>query len=209
MPPGVQSVHFFNEVDEGLWFYLDGLDLVPVPGTHPQYSTAYDLAEAYRGRRDPTDTIDVLDVRRETLEKQALLRWLDRQDTPAPFLLMRTNLYDRYARELAGRSDPGPPRVRPGPQGAGPAPRPPPAARRRVRSAHAQMTPDARRSAPRWTPPDALPHTPFRPLPDARSLTMTETPRCRVVGLRRFCRRRSLCKIPVLPDRDDRHDYSP
>ena len=102
----MHSVHFFNEVDEGLWFYLAGPDLVPVPGTHPRYSTAYDLAAAYHGQRDTTDTIDVLDVRREADEKQALLRWLDRRDTPAPFLLIAFDLFDRYARELAGRVTP-------------------------------------------------------------------------------------------------------
>ena len=83
-----------------------GWTCVPVPGTQPRYSTAYDLAEAYHARRDATDTIDVLDVRREALEKQALLRWLDRRDAPASFLLMRSNLFDRYARELAGRVTP-------------------------------------------------------------------------------------------------------
>jgi 4-amino-4-deoxy-L-arabinose transferase-like glycosyltransferase len=106
VPHDVRSIHFFNEVDEGLWFYLDGLDLLPVPGTQPRYNTAYDLAEAYRTRREASDTVEELDVRREAMEKQALLTWLDRPDASAPFLLIRSSLFDRYARDLAGRVTP-------------------------------------------------------------------------------------------------------
>jgi 4-amino-4-deoxy-L-arabinose transferase-like glycosyltransferase len=105
VPHDVRSVQFFNEVDEGLWFYLHGLDLQPVPGTQPRYSTAYDLARAYRGRRQ-VDTLDLLDARREALEKQALLRWFDRPDSAASFVLIRSSLFDRYAHELAVRATP-------------------------------------------------------------------------------------------------------
>jgi 4-amino-4-deoxy-L-arabinose transferase-like glycosyltransferase len=101
VPSDVHTVHFYNEVDEGLWFYLRGLDLVPVPGTQPRYSAAYDLAAAYQAREAP-ETLDVLDARRERLEKQALLRWIDDRD-PSSFLLIRSSLFDRYARELDDR----------------------------------------------------------------------------------------------------------
>ena len=50
--------------------------------------------------------LDDLDARREADEKQALLDWLDRRDPSAPFLLIRSSLFDRYARELAGRVTP-------------------------------------------------------------------------------------------------------
>jgi 4-amino-4-deoxy-L-arabinose transferase-like glycosyltransferase len=106
VPHDVRSIHFFNEVDEGLGFYLDGLDLLPVPGTQPLYSTAYDLFRAYHDRREPSDTPDLLDARREAVQKEALLRWLDRRDPSAPFLLIHSSLFDRYARELAGRVTP-------------------------------------------------------------------------------------------------------
>jgi hypothetical protein len=105
VPRDVRSVHFFNEVDEGLWFYLRGLDLQPVPGTQPRYSTAYDLARAYHARRDAS-TLELLDVRREALEEQALLRWLDRPNSSGSFVLIRSSLFDRYARDLAGRATP-------------------------------------------------------------------------------------------------------
>jgi 4-amino-4-deoxy-L-arabinose transferase-like glycosyltransferase len=104
IPPGVHTIHFYNQVDEGLWFYLRDLNLAPVPGTHPCYSSAYDLAASYQARRPPA-TVDMLDARREDLEKRALLRWLDDQD-PSSFLLIRSSLYDRYARELSGRVRP-------------------------------------------------------------------------------------------------------
>jgi 4-amino-4-deoxy-L-arabinose transferase-like glycosyltransferase len=106
VPPGIRSISFYNEVDEGLEFYLRGLDLRPVPGTLPRYSTAYDLAQAHHDHRDDTETVDLLDARREGLEKRALLEWLDRRDPADPFLLIRASLFDRYARELAGRATP-------------------------------------------------------------------------------------------------------
>jgi 4-amino-4-deoxy-L-arabinose transferase-like glycosyltransferase len=101
VPPDARTVHFYNEVDEGLWFYLHGLDLAPVPGTQPRYRPASDLAAAVSGRQTP-ETLDRLGARREALEKQALLRWIDDQ-APSSFLLIRSSLYDRYARDLGGR----------------------------------------------------------------------------------------------------------
>ena len=38
---------FFNEIDEGLWFYAKGFRLAPVPETHPRYNTAFDLAHSF------------------------------------------------------------------------------------------------------------------------------------------------------------------
>jgi 4-amino-4-deoxy-L-arabinose transferase-like glycosyltransferase len=104
VPPETRTIHFYNEVDEGLWFYLCGLDLAPVPGTRPQYSSAYDLAAAYQSRQS-LETLDMLDARREDLEKRALLRWIDERDAGA-FLLIRSSLYNRYARELGLRVTP-------------------------------------------------------------------------------------------------------
>lgn len=105
--PGEDAkVHFFNEVDEGLWFYLEGLELKPVPDTQPRYSAAYDLAAAYHSRRDVSQTLEDLDSRREHREKDALLRWLDSRGASIPYLLIRSRLFDRYAADLAGRVTP-------------------------------------------------------------------------------------------------------
>ena len=138
VPPDARTVHFFNEVDEGLWFYLRGLDLAPVPGTQPRYSPAYDLAAAYQARQTP-ETLDMLDARREAAEKQALLRWIDDR-APSSFLLIRSSLYDRYVRDLHRPRDPRVPRVRPEPQRAGAPPRGRPHAPRILRSAHSPLT---------------------------------------------------------------------
>jgi 4-amino-4-deoxy-L-arabinose transferase-like glycosyltransferase len=105
VPRDAGPVRFFNEVDEGLWFYLRGLDLEPVPGTQPRYSTAYDLALAVRASRGTADP-EVLDARREAIEKRALLDWLDRPDAAASYVLIRAALFDRYASDLAGRATP-------------------------------------------------------------------------------------------------------
>ncbi len=202
VPPGVRSIHFFNELDEGLWFYLDGLDLLPVPGTQPQYSTAYDLAEAFHARRDSSDSLDTLDVRREALEKRALLSWLDRRDESSAFLLIRSSLFDRYAARPGRPRDPAPPRDRAEPQGAGPAPRRRPSAPRRVRLARLEMI---------------LADLPARVAPRGYSgccrtwtnVRVGETPPGRVAGLRRSRGHPSLCRSPGLPDRDDRQAFSP
>ena len=54
VPAQVHTLNFFNEIDEGLWFYLSGIDLAPVPGTHPRYNTAYDLAHSFLTKRQPS-----------------------------------------------------------------------------------------------------------------------------------------------------------
>ncbi len=105
VPSGDRTIYFYNQIDEGLWFYSRGLELAPVPGTHPRYSSAYDLSVAYQGRRRADETVELLDARREEMEKQALLRWLDARRAPA-LLLIRSDLFDRYAPDLAGRVRP-------------------------------------------------------------------------------------------------------
>ena len=37
---------FFQEIDEGLWFYLRDRALVPVPGSQPVYNRGFDLLTA-------------------------------------------------------------------------------------------------------------------------------------------------------------------
>ncbi len=158
-------------------------------------------------------TLEVLDARREALEKQALLRWLDRPERVGSFRADPCRPL-RSLRPRAGRPrDPGPPRVRPEPQRAGPAPQPRPPSDRRVRSAPPPLIPPSRPSPVRS---DST--RPVRPRRRARI-----SPTCRA---RRACRWRRLpgvesagCAGPVgvfpcaerhgLPDRDDRHDFSP
>lgn len=98
-----QKIMFFNEIDEGLWFYLNDLDLAPVPGTHPRYNTAYDLAASYLTAQSPLLTLSELEARRQAHDAKSLVKWLDQAGPHAPYLLIRKSLLDRYATDLAGK----------------------------------------------------------------------------------------------------------
>ena len=106
VPGGSPTVMFFNEIDEGLWFYARGFCLAPVPRSHPRYNTAFDLAHSYLTARHHSETLGDVEARRLAQEKQALFDWLDRRDPRTPYLLIRGHLYDLFARELAGRVTP-------------------------------------------------------------------------------------------------------
>jgi hypothetical protein len=103
VPSQARTVNFFNEIDEGLWFYSSGFDLAPVPGTHPRYNTAYDLAHSYLIKRLPSETISDLEARRQAHDKQALIEWIDHRELSTSYLLIRGSLYDGFAGDLAGR----------------------------------------------------------------------------------------------------------
>jgi hypothetical protein len=94
---------FFNEVDEGLWFYLRGFELVPVPGSHPRYNSAFDLAEMYRTERLPSETLGDLEAKRLAHDKRMLIDWLDHSAKPSSCVVIRSHLYDRFADDLSGR----------------------------------------------------------------------------------------------------------
>jgi len=104
--PGVRTLMFFNEIDEGLWFYSSGFELAPVPGSHPRYNTAYDLAESYLSERLPSETLLDLEAKRVARDKQILIDWLDHSDPRTSYLLIRSRLYDRFALDLAGHVTP-------------------------------------------------------------------------------------------------------
>ena len=59
VPAGAPTVMFFNEIDEGLWFYAKGFRLAPVPGSHPRYNTAFDLAHSYLTERHHSETLAI------------------------------------------------------------------------------------------------------------------------------------------------------
>ncbi len=103
VPPKIRTLNFFNEIDEGLWFYLSGIELAPVPGTHPRYNTAYDLAHSYLNERLPSETISHLEAKRQARDKHALIDWIDQSEPSSCYLLIRGSLYDGFAGELAGR----------------------------------------------------------------------------------------------------------
>ena len=100
------TLMFFNEIDEGLWFYAKGFRLAPVPETHPRYNTAFDLAHSFLSERRYSKTLAGLEAERVAREKRALLDWLDRRDGLARYLLIRDRQYELFAAELAVRTRP-------------------------------------------------------------------------------------------------------
>jgi hypothetical protein len=106
VPSDVRKLMFFNEIDEGLWFYVKEIELVPVPGTHPQYNAACDLAESYRTERLPFETISEVEAKRLARDKSHLIEWLDRNASSDRYLVIRSQLYNRFADDLAGRVTP-------------------------------------------------------------------------------------------------------
>jgi len=104
--PGTHKIMFFNEIDEGVSFYLNDLGLTPVPGTHPRYNTAYDLAASYLAAHSPLLTLSDLEAKRQAHDKKSLMTWLDQADSSTPYLLIRKSLFDRYAADMAGRVTP-------------------------------------------------------------------------------------------------------
>jgi hypothetical protein len=58
--------------------------LVPVPGTHAQYNTAFDLAESYRTERLPFETISDIEAKRLARGKWHLIEWLDHNASSNP-----------------------------------------------------------------------------------------------------------------------------
>ncbi|MGC8640410.1 MAG: ArnT family glycosyltransferase, partial [Isosphaeraceae bacterium] len=101
IPSTASTVRFFHEIDEGLWFYLRGHRLVPVPGSQPQYSNSYDRLDSLlsdgRVRNDPEDP----SLRPKHLT-QALLDWVRGEGRDEPYLLLRTSVYQRVAQHLEG-----------------------------------------------------------------------------------------------------------
>ena len=91
---------FFHELDEGLWFYLRGRTLVPVPGSQPEYNDAFRLAEDLKNNRFEPDP-----EKRADAQQQILLDWVDHPNAsrPSPYVLIRREKYERFASRLAGK----------------------------------------------------------------------------------------------------------
>jgi 4-amino-4-deoxy-L-arabinose transferase-like glycosyltransferase len=106
VPAGSRTVMFFNEIDEGLWFYARDFRLTPVPRSQPRYNTAFDLAHSYLTERHHSETLSDVEARRLAREKQALFDWLDRGDPGTRYLVIRGHLYDLFARDLGRRVTP-------------------------------------------------------------------------------------------------------
>ncbi|MDR3633619.1 MAG: glycosyltransferase family 39 protein [Isosphaeraceae bacterium] len=96
LPPETRTVMFFKELDEGLWFYLRGRALVPVPGSLPKYNGAMTLLEEVRSNRLEVDW-----TKRAESEKNLFVDWIQRPDRASSYVLIRAKDYEKYAAGLA------------------------------------------------------------------------------------------------------------
>lgn len=102
----VQTLRFFHEIDEGLWFYLDGLRLAPVPGSQPRYSESYaKIEQLLEAEGSSSDLAGVSSALRER-ERRRLVNWLARRGREEPYLLIRESLYRRMVPAVVGRATP-------------------------------------------------------------------------------------------------------
>ena len=94
VPADLRTVWFFNELDEGLWFYLRGHDLAPVAGA--KFNRGFDL------RADAADRKLDTPARRVELAREQLADWARHADPAAPtYVLIRGKIYDLFARDVA------------------------------------------------------------------------------------------------------------
>jgi 4-amino-4-deoxy-L-arabinose transferase-like glycosyltransferase len=100
VPAGSSTVWFFEELDEGLWFYLKGHDLAPVPSPRSRYNRGFDLRDAAKSRKIDSP------ARRVELAREQLADWASHADPATPYVLIRARIYDRVARDLAPLVEP-------------------------------------------------------------------------------------------------------
>ena len=122
-----------------------GFDLAPVPGSHPRYNTAFDLAHSYLSERRPSETLADLEAKRQARDKQALIDWLDRSDPRTSYLLIRGQPLRSIRRRSGRPRHPGLPRDGDETQRAGPAPGRPASRPRRHRRRLRRRDADRRR----------------------------------------------------------------
>lgn len=91
IPAQTRTVFFFHELDEGLWFYLRGRELKPVPGSQPKYNEALDLFDEFRENRIVWDQNE-----RMNNECKILKDWITKADPAEPYVLIRNRVYDRF-----------------------------------------------------------------------------------------------------------------
>ena len=101
LPDGIRTVMFFHELDEGLWYYLPGLSLLPVPGSQAAYNDAFTAAENLRHNRVEYDWRKRLESQRESL-----LTWLCKPERETSYILIRDRDYDLHAEALKGLVEP-------------------------------------------------------------------------------------------------------
>jgi 4-amino-4-deoxy-L-arabinose transferase-like glycosyltransferase len=102
LPESQRVVMFYEELDEGLWYYLPGRTLRPVPGTQPRYNKGFDLLDDFRARRK----ILWKESERVAYETQRLKEWLENGPHESRYMLMKAKLYDLLRPGAAGLAVP-------------------------------------------------------------------------------------------------------
>jgi 4-amino-4-deoxy-L-arabinose transferase-like glycosyltransferase len=98
VPASSPTIMFFDEADEGLWFYLRNRRLDAVPGSQPRYNMADDLYLELHERGAP------IEPEARVRQKAEILRaWLDRPDRTSSYLLMRQKRFEQLAPSFDGR----------------------------------------------------------------------------------------------------------
>jgi len=98
VPLESSTVWFLDELDEGVWFYLQGHDLAPIAAS--RFNRGFDLraVAASKKVKTPGDRMD--------LARGQLADWARHADPAAPYALIRARIYDRLARDVADLVEP-------------------------------------------------------------------------------------------------------
>ncbi len=100
VPAGTPTVWFFDELDEGLWFYLRGHALAPVPMAGARYNRGFDLRDAAASGRIDSP------ARRVEVARDRLAAWASDVDPGTPYVLIRAKVYDLLAPDLGPMVEP-------------------------------------------------------------------------------------------------------
>jgi 4-amino-4-deoxy-L-arabinose transferase-like glycosyltransferase len=98
VPADSPTVWFFDELDEGLWFYLRGHELAPVAVA--RFNRGFDLRAEAAARRVDTP------ARRIEVARGHFADWARHADPASPYVLIRGKVYDLFARDVAPLVEP-------------------------------------------------------------------------------------------------------
>ncbi len=98
VPADSRTVWFFNELDEGLWFYLRGHNLAPI--ARARFNRGFDLHADALARRVDTP------AKRVEQAREQLADWARHADPLEPYVLIRAKIYDLFAAEVAPLVEP-------------------------------------------------------------------------------------------------------
>ncbi|MDG3006011.1 ArnT family glycosyltransferase [Paludisphaera mucosa] len=99
VPAGVETLSFYHELDEGLWFYLRSRRLAAVPGSESRYNDAFD-------QWNGADRQDLTPFGLVARAKHVLADWLRDDAQAGGYLILREKVYRALGPDLAGVATP-------------------------------------------------------------------------------------------------------